>query len=88
MLGYTTFAHSNLRVADVERLEVSFKVTNSRTVRGEIVAQLHVSARGVERAGVGELPGERRRGFARTRGLDLSETGTIKLQIPRSELSF
>src|SRR5437763_1893649 len=87
-LSYTTYAYSNLQLAQDrlgadDTLEARIDVTNTGKVAGEEVVQLYIAAQGskVERA-----PKELK-AFARVR-LSPGETRTARLAVPVSDLAY
>lgn len=87
-LSYTTFAYTNLRLAQdqlraVDTLVATVDVTNTGNVGGEEVVQLYIAAQGsaVERA-----PKELK-AFARVT-LAPGEKGTVRLAVPVAALAY
>ena len=92
-LSYTTFAYSNLVVADAdigagETLSVSVDVKNTGPVTGSEVVQLYVGYEHTAVADTWGRPVKELEGFARVEDLAPGETRTVTIAVKAADLAY
>jgi beta-glucosidase len=92
-LSYTTFAYSNLAVADStigedETLTVTVDVTNTGARAGSEVVQLYVGYAGTAVSDGWRRPKKELKAFARAEGIAPGATRTVTLSVKASELGY
>jgi beta-glucosidase len=92
-LSYTTFAYSNLQIADAdigadETLQVSVDVKNTGPVAGSEVVQLYVGYDQTAVADAWGRPVKELRGFARVEDLAPGQTRTVTIPVKAADLAY
>ncbi len=83
-LSYTTFAFSNLRLADNgDSIEVSVDIENTGKSAGKEVAEVYVKAA----KGRLDKPAQELKAFAKTRQLQPGESQTLKMTVAKRDLA-
>lgn len=82
--SYTTFAFSNLRLADNgDSIEVSVDIENTGKSAGKEVAEVYVKAA----KGRLDKPAQELKAFAKTRQLQPGESQTLKMTVAKRDLA-